>query len=263
MKKTTIVGFAIAAVIAGCNQTEAPTSQNGAYSLDKVVWNDGTKDTEALATDGNTQFKIYTDASYFYIAQAKDSSVSFGVGSYTQKDAKNIEEINIFNSGSLDSVGKAQLEIEKTENGYNQFIPELIVRGAKWSGTEYYTKLEGTGVSELDGLWHQAKNLEINGKDTVDRSYNEYKVYQSGHFMWAARYLDDSTKNVFTNIVGKGSFTLNKEALTEDLTFSSRKDILGKYNIIIKFNGPDEFTQKTADSAANIIGFKTYKRVSK
>lgn len=263
MKKTTIVVLALAAIIASCNQTEKPTAPNGAYSLDRVVWNDGSKENESLATDGNSQFKIYTDASYFYIAEAKDSTVSFGLGSYIQKDAKNIEEVNIFNSGSLDTASAAQLEITTTEKGYNQFIPELMVRGTKWSGTEYYTKLEGAGSSDLDGVWHQEKTIEINGKDTVDRTYNEYKVYQAGHFMWAARYISDSSSNTYTKIIGKGKFTINNDALTEDLTFSSRKDILGKYNITIQFNGPDEYTQRTLDSSTNTIGLKTYKRISK
>ena len=263
MKKTTIVGFALAAIIAGCNQTEKPAAQNGAYSLDKGIWNDGTKETETLASDGNTQFKIYTDASYFYIAEAKDSSVSFGVGSYIQKDAKNIEEVNIFNSGSMDTASTAQLEITKTEKGYNQFIPEIMVRGAKWSGTEYYTKLEGGVASDLDGVWHQSKSLEITGTDTADRTYNEYKVYQAGHFMWAAMYKADTTAQSFTKAIGKGSFTLNKDALTEDLTFSNNKAWVGKYNIPVSFNGPDEFTQTITDTVNKITSIKTYKRVSK
>ena len=98
MKKTTIVGFAMAALLASCAQPEAPVSQAGVYSMDKVVWNYGGKDNESSAADGNTQFKIYTADSYFYIAEGKDSAISFGVGSYTQTDANNIEEVNIFPS---------------------------------------------------------------------------------------------------------------------------------------------------------------------
>jgi hypothetical protein len=37
MKKTTIVGFAMAAILASCTQPEAPTSHAGVYSLDKVI----------------------------------------------------------------------------------------------------------------------------------------------------------------------------------------------------------------------------------
>jgi len=263
MKKTTIVGFAMVAILASCAQPEAPTSQAGAYSLDRVVWNDGTKDNEALATDGNTQFKIYTSESYFYIGEGKDSSVSFGVGSYTQTDANNIKEVNIFNTGSLDTASTAKLAITKTEKGYKQVISELMVGGAKWSGTEEYTKLEGAGTTDLDGVWHQTKSINVTGQDSVVNTYNEYKVYHAGHFMWAARAVDDTTSNTYSNAIGKGSFTLNNGTMTEDLTFCNNRAWIGKYNIPVTFNGPDEFTQTISDTVNKVTSIKTYKRVSK
>ncbi len=263
MKKTTIVGFAMAAILASCAQPEAPTSQAGAYSLDKVIWNDGTKDNESLASDGHTQFKIYTADSYFYIVEGKDSAISFGVGSYTQTDANNIEEVNIFNTTSLDTAGTAKLAITKNEKGYNQKISEIMVRGAKWSGSEDYTKLEGAGTSDLDGLWHQTKSINVTGQDSVVNTYNEYKVYQAGHFMWAARAVTDTTTNVMANHIGKGSFTLSNGTLTEDLTFSSNRTWIGKFNIPVTFNGPDEFTQTISDTVNKVTSIKTYKRVSK
>jgi len=78
MKKTTIVGFAMAAILASCSQPEAPTSHAGVYSMDKVIWNYDGKDNESSSADGTTQFKIYTAESYFYIVENKDSAVSFG-----------------------------------------------------------------------------------------------------------------------------------------------------------------------------------------
>ena len=263
MKTTSILGFAMAAILASCSQPEAPTSQAGAYSLDKVIWNDGTKDNESSAADGNTQFKIYTADSYFYIAESKDSTVSFGVGSYTQKDANNIEEVNLFNTTSLDTAGTAKLAITKTEKGYKQVISEIMVRGAKWSGSEEYTKLEGAGTSDLDGVWHQTKSINVTGQDSVVNTYNEYKVFQAGHFMWAARVITDTATNTFTNAIGKGSFTLSNGTLTEDLTFSSNRTWMGKYNIPVTFNGTDEFTQTISDTVNKVISIKTYKRVSK
>ena len=41
------------------------------------------------------------------------------------------------------------------------------------------------------------------------------------------------------------------------------KDITGKYNIVVTFNGNDEYTQKTADTSNKVVGFKTYKRINK
>jgi len=263
MKKTTIVGFAMAAILASCTQPEAPTSHAGVYSLDKVNWNYDGKDNESSATDGTTQFKIYTAESYFYIVENKDSAVSFGVGSYTQKDANNLEEVNIFNTTTLDTAATVKLAITKNEKGYNQKIDALVINGKKWSSSEDYTKLESAGTSDLDGVWHQTKSINVTGQDSVVNTYNEYKVYHAGHFMWAARAVTDTTTNVMANHIGKGGFTLSNGTLTEDLTFSSNRKWVGKYNIPVTFNGPDEFTQTISDTVNKVTSIKTYKRISK
>ncbi len=98
---------------------------------------------------------------------------------------------------------------------------------------------------------------------TADRTYKEYKVYQAGHFMWAAMYKADTTAATFTKAIGKGKFTINKDAITEDLTFSSNRSWVGKYDMHLTFNGPDEFTQSITDTVAKMTSIKTYKRVSK
>ena len=263
MKKTTIVGFAMAAILASCTQPEAPTSHAGVYSMDKVIWNYDGKDNESSATDGTTQFKIYTAESYFYIVENKDSAVSFGVGSYTQKDANNMEEVNIFNTTTLDTAATVKLAITKNEKGYNQKIDALVINGKKWSSSEDYTKLESAGTSDLDGVWHQTKSINVTGQDSVVNTFNEYKVYHAGHFMWANTYLSDSTSTTLTKAVGKGTFTLSNGTLIEDLTFCSNRKWNGKFNIPVTFNGPDEFTQTISDTVNKVTSIKTFKRVSK
>ena len=109
--------------------------------MDKFTWNYDGKDNEASAADGYTQFKIYTAESYFYIGENKDSVVSFGVGSYTQKDANNMEEVNIFNTTTLDTAATVKLAITKNEKGYNQKIDAIVINGAKWSSSEDYIKV--------------------------------------------------------------------------------------------------------------------------
>jgi hypothetical protein len=66
-----------------------------------------------------------------------------------------------------------------------------------------------------------------------------------------------------TTLVGHGTFTLNNDALTENLDLSNMPNITGKYDIKVKFNGADEYTQETADTVAKTVGFKTYKRIKK
>ncbi len=262
MKTNILLGLALTTLIASCSQKPATESRAGVYNMDKQVISDGVKDYTYSSADGTTQIKIYTPSEYFFITNIKDSVAGFGLGSYTQAEGK-IEETNIYNTNTLDTIQKVSLNITNNEKGYTQSIPEMMIGGKKLSMTEDYTTIAANGASALDGVWHQSKNLEINGKDTVDRTYNEYKVYHAGHFMWGARYLSDSTKNTYEKIVGHGTFTLNNDALTETLDMSSRKGITGKYNIIVKFNGGDEYTQQTADTSTHIVGFKTYKRVSK
>lgn len=262
MKKLLFLGLSVAAITIGCNNETKTTSQAGVYKLDKAAMTDGKTETVNLASDGNVQYKIYTPEAYFYIGMGKDSSAGFGVGSYTQT-GNTITESNIYNTASMDTAWDVKLEITGSEKGYSQLIPEMKVNGSNYKLTEDYTKVTATGTSPLDGVWKQTKFVLVTGKDSADKTYNEYKVYSAGHFMWGTRYLSDSATKKFTNLVGHGTFTLNNDALTEQLDFASMKGLTGKYDIKVKFNGADEYTQETADTATKSVGFKTYKRVKK
>jgi hypothetical protein len=262
MKKTVLFALTLSLGVwlTGCNSSSESVSQEGVFTLEKQVFDDGRAQTVNLSTEGNLQYKIFTPNEYFYIAIAKDSSAGFGVGKYTLK-GNNVEETNIYNSIGLDTAMVAKLEISSTEKGYRQFIPSLIIRGVDYKLTEEYNKVKAEGSSELDGVWKQTKNLVVSSKDTTDGTYNEYKIYQKGHFMWATRYLPDTTKKEYKNAVGHGSFTLDKGALTEQLEQTNLPGIVGKYQIKVTFNGKDEYTQETADTKNKTVGFKTYQRV--
>lgn len=262
MKKNILFGVALCALLASCKQSAKTETQEGVYTMDQAVMTVGGKETTYKSTEGNTQLKIYTPENYFFIVLSKDSSAGFGVGSYT-KDGNKIVESNIFNTNTLDTAQQVGLEITMSEKGYTQSIADMMVGGNKFSSKEDYSSIAASGTSQLDGVWHQVKNIVVNGKDSSDQTYNEYKVYHAGHFMWGARYLADTTANKFEKIIGHGTFTLNNDALTENLEMSSRKGITGKYNIVVKFNGPDEYTQQTADTSTHVVGFKTYQRVKK
>jgi hypothetical protein len=261
MKKIIFLSLAVAAVAVGCKQETKTTSLVGVHKLDKQVIADGKTENVKTSANGDVQYKIYTPEGYFYIAMSKDSVVNFGTGSYVLGD-KVITESNIFNSISLDTASSVKLDITTGEKGYTQVIPEITVSGTKYKFTEDYTTVATTGTSALDGIWHQTKTIVVKGKDTTDASYNEYKVYNSGHFMWATKYTDTATKKD-VKLVGHGTFTVNNNDLIEQLDMSSRSGITGKYNIKLKFNGADEYTQETADTVAKTVNFKTYKRVKK
>ena len=99
MKKNIFLGFALTALLASCSQSPKTVSMTGIYSMDQAVISDGTTETVSLASEGNTQFKLYTPEAYFFINQAKDSSVGFGLGTYTFADGK-IIETSIFNTNT-------------------------------------------------------------------------------------------------------------------------------------------------------------------
>ncbi len=262
MKKNIFLGFALTALLASCSQTPKTESIVGVYSMDQAVVSDGTTETVNLASEGNTQFKLYTPEAYFFIYQGKDSSVGFGVGTYAFADGK-IVETNIFNTNTLDTAQVANLDIVQSEKGYTQSIPEFMMNGKKWSLKETYTSIAASGTSALDGVWHQTKSINVTGQDSVVNTYNEYKVYHAGHFMWAARALENATSTNYTKQVGQGTFSLNNNDLTENLTFCSNKAWTGKYSIPVSFNGADEFTQTIVDTVNKVTSIKTYKRVSK
>jgi hypothetical protein len=262
MKKNIFLSLALTALLASCSQTPKTASIEGVYSMDQAVISDGTTETVNLAAEGNTQFKMYTPESYFFIYQGKDASIGFGVGAYTFADGK-VVETNIFNTNTLDSTQVANLEIAQTEKGYTQSIPEFLMNGTKWSLKETYSTIAASGTSQLDGVWHQTKSINVTGQDSVVNTYNEYKIYQAGHFMWAARFLADTTSTTYSKAIGHGTFTLNNNDLTEDLTFTSNKSWAGKYSIPVTFNGTDEFTQTIVDTVNKVTSIKTYKRVSK
>ena len=262
MKKIIYVGLALATIAIGCKQETKSTSLVGVHKLDKQVVTDGKTETVRTTANGDVQYKIYTPEGYFYIGIAKDSSGGFGTGTYKQ-EGNTITESNTYNSGSLDTAWNVKLEITAAEKGYTQVIPDFMSGGAKYKITENYTTVSTTGTSALDGIWQQTKSMDVkDGKDTVVGTYNEYKVYNAGHFMWATKYNDTAAKKM-VNMVGHGTFTLNNDALTEQLDMSSRAGITGKYAIKLKFNGADEYTQETADTVKKTVNFKTYKRIKK
>jgi len=261
MKKIMFAGFAFAAILTACNQPAKTVSQEGVYKLEKQLITDGKTDLVKSSANGDVQYKVFTSEGYFYIGINKDSSVGFGTGSYKQ-EGNIITETNVYNSGSLDTAWDAKLEITNNEKGYTQVIPSLMSNGLSYKITEEYSKVEASGTSALDGIWQQTKSVDVKGMDSVVGTYNEYKVYSAGHFMWATKATDTVTKKT-TNYVGHGTFTLNNEALTEQLDLSNVNGALRKYDIKLKFNGADEYTQETADTSSKTVNFKTYKRIIK
>jgi len=258
MKKILIYAALISCAILGCKKKEK-TSYAGVYKLEKQMVSGGGKDT----VYNRSQFKIYTDHHFMYAGIAPDSSVGFGVGSYSLDTGTKITEHNIYSSGNLDSTKNFNVIITKTDSGFTEVIPDLtVVKGATYKLTETYSKLPATDTSFLDGVWNLDKVFWVKGKDTLRQQEHQYKIFWGGHFMFIHRYPLDATNTTYKNGFGYGTFTLKNDTLSEEDEMSSHSALVGRaFSIKITFNGKDEYSQVINDPKTNETTTEIYKRL--
>jgi hypothetical protein len=257
MKKFIIVAVLLISVIAGCKSSKNTPTQEGVYKLEKQMLSGGGKDT----IYARTQVKIYTDKYFMYAALAPDSSVGFGVGSYKLDSVNKIVESNIYSSRRLDSTINFNLEVNRTDTGYTQVIPDILrLRNVSYKMTEVYAKVPAPDTSALDGLWKMDATYSVTGKDTVKQTPTQYKIFKGGHFMFVHRYPIDKEGRKFKNGFGYGVFSLVNDTLREEDEISNHPQLLNrKFAIKITFKGKDEYSQVISDSTQKSI--ETYKRL--
>jgi hypothetical protein len=258
MKKILICTALISCIILGCKKTKK-VSQAGVYKLEKQMVSGGGKDTVYK----RTQIKIYTDRYFMYAGIAPDSSVGFGVGTYTLDTGNKIIERNIYSSGYLDSSKSFNVLLTRKDSGYTQVIPDLIVlKGVKYKLIEDYTKLPSSDTSFLDGVWKLDRTFWVKGKDTLKQNETQFKIFWGGHFMFIHRYPLDKAATKFKNGFGYGTFSFKQDTLTEEDEMSSHAVLVNrKFAIRIKFNGNDEYSQVINDPKANEQTTEIYRRV--
>lgn len=258
MKRFLIYTALLSCIIWGCKKTKK-ISYEGVYKLDKQMVSGGGKDT----VYARAQIKIYTDDHYIYAGIAPDSSVGFGLGTYSIDTGNMIVEHNVYSSRSLDSAQIFTLVMSKTDNGYTQVIPDVAtVNGVKYKMTETYTQIPAEGTSALDGIWYLDKTFWVKGKDTTTQNETQYKAFWGGHFMFIHRYPLDQTATRYKNGFGYGEFSLQNDTLSEEDEMSSHAVLLNrKFAIKITFNGHDEYSQIINDAKNNEQTTEIYKRL--
>jgi hypothetical protein len=260
MKNTLTSVFLISCLALGCKQAEkAPKSLAGVYKLEKQKLTGGKIDT----TYQRKQIKIFTDKFFMYAGMAPDSSVGFGVGSYSLDTGNRVVEHNIYSSARLDSVKEFDVMVTQNDKGYSQIIPDMLVsKGVKYKLTEDYSKLPAGDTSKLDGLWKLDKAYIVKGKDTTKQANNQYKIYWGGHFMFIHRYPLDKAGTRFKNGFGEGKFSIKDNTVTEEEEASSHKQLVNhKFSVDITFNGPDEYAQVITDDQTHEESTEIYKRL--
>jgi hypothetical protein len=228
-------------LIVSCkNQTNV--DMVGAYSLNTQVLNDGSKDSVI----DRKQLKIYTNGYFMYASpNVTDSFANFGIGKYIVRGDK-LHEYRFYTAEAGDKQDSFTVTINDNSDGYQQVIDAIHISGKDYKLTESYESVSTEAKSPLDGAWKQVRNIYINknGDSSVNNNPLEYKVFQSGYFIWAIT-VQDSTKRR-TSVFGYGPFEMignNKMKETvANTTFVS--GLLGKtYEVDLEFPSADMYRQ--------------------
>ncbi|MEP7252285.1 MAG: hypothetical protein ABI683_07885 [Ginsengibacter sp.] len=259
MKK--IIVFFLITTLFGCSNTSKSPDMPGTYLMVSQTVNDGTKDTKL--TDLK-QLKIYTDNFFMYTqVNPQDSVSTFGVGSYTTDKGKVIE--NVIYSSQDTTVGEPNtynLEISKTPDGYEQFIPEIVIAGQKNKLTEEYHTVGTTDKTPLDGLWKETKSFNIIKGDTVPNNRTQYKSFYAGYFMFG-QTVRDTTEKSHTGI-GFGTFKMDSDKQITETDLNSTYAIIAgnTFTVAIEMDGDDKYKQ-TINNANGSTGVEFYERMKK
>lgn len=240
MKKS-LTMLATCLIMAASLIAQDKTAMTGAWQMTKQVANDGTRDTLLK----QEQLKIYTDRYMMYASpRATDSFGEYGIATYHRDGDKVVE--NIFYTSSSGEVNdSAILKITPLKNGYRQVI-DYSDQNGKLLLTEDYSRAGKPEKTPLDGAWEQVKNITIgsNGDTTVSTVVKQFKVYHSGHFIWAKPSKDPASNN-FVTYYGYGTFKMhNNNRAVETNINSTYHNLVGQpVNIEIETMGKDSYKQ--------------------
>ncbi|HSF45046.1 MAG TPA: hypothetical protein VLA58_03520 [Chitinophagaceae bacterium] len=246
-------------IIMACNRPVTETQMNGTmsgiYELRSISYKGGTMDTSFPAAN---QVKIYTDKYYMYGTTRPDSSAFFGFGTYLFNDTSVLEQ-SIFNSYALDSSSETILKITKLDTGYKQTESGVIMQGEAYEVGETYRALPESAASELDGVWEQIAFVNIAGRDTTVIRNKQFKIYKGGHFMWIHYYPAGTRESGFKKGYGFGRFTLKDNTVTEIISASNYREIIGApISVNYTLNRDNELLLTFDDGVS--VTTETYKR---
>jgi hypothetical protein len=248
--------------LVACNNADKKEAVNvtGAWKMLSQHIKQGTTDTTYTNIQ---QLKIFTGDHMMYAnVDPKDSSGSFGVGSYAAS-ADTITEHVVYNASGAnkdDTARTFHLVITKSDKGYKQLINQMATSSQPFALTEEYEATTGEAQTPLDGLWKLSKAITIRGKDTTVDKITQYKAYYAGHVIWGHTYTDSLNKN-HTGI-GFGTFAMNgNNKAKENMVSSTYSQVTGQsFDLDISTNGADEFTQTIVEKDGT-KGIETYQRV--
>jgi hypothetical protein len=251
----------LAFLMFSCSETGKDAGGNegmsGVYELRSISYKGADMDTSFPAQQ---QVKIYTDKYYMYVTTRPDSSAFFGFGSYVFYDSSVVEQ-SIYNSYALDSASQTNLKISRSDSGYSQIQPGVMMQGNTYEAGETYRSLPETEATELDGVWELVNISNITGSDTTVFPNKQFKIYKGGHFIWIHRYPTDPSAQKFNTGYGYGKYMVNKKTVTETITVSNYPDLI-EFPITLNYelNGNNELSLIINDG--NSTTTETYRRLN-
>lgn len=215
----------------------------GAYSLSSQIGNNGTRDS-LMKTN---QFKIYTDRYMMYASpNATDSMATYGIGTYSTANGKVVENV-FFSTTDGNRKDTIELAVTKVPTGYKQVIDFSNETEGKFILTEEYKNVSKAVTTPLDGAWKQTKTMFIpkSGTPITDNNPTQYKMYQSGCFIWADTYTDVETNKPMSRF-GYGTFKMVGPNKVEETNTNSTffNTLVGKPVLLqVAFTGKDNYSQ--------------------
>lgn len=230
------------------NASGSNLNMKGAYSMLRQIANDGNRDSMM----NSEQFKIYTDRYMIYVhPKAGDTLAEYGIGLYEVKNGKVMEYV-FYNHDSGAVKDTFELNIFKMGNGYKQTIHFREGEDPAWTLIEDYISVGKNVTSPLDGAWKQTKSYSIalGGKRTNMGERTQFKVYESGHFIWVRTSMDTASKQP-VSFYGYGSFEMEGPKKFREINTSSsfRSVLLGvPVSLQLDMLGKDAYRQTITDA---------------
>lgn len=222
----------------------ADLTMKGAYTMLMQVENNGLRDSMTNIQ----QMKLYTDNHFMYAhAVSGDSIAYFGIGTYRLENDK-LMEYPFYTTAGGAQTDTFEIRITKMPDGYVQVInfpPDS--QGRKFVLTEEYRNVGKAAVTPLDGAWKQTKaiNTPKNGATTVNNSPTQYKIFQSGHYIWGRTWYDSAMQRQ-VSYHGYGTFEMKGRNEVRERAISSSlvTEQIGKYfTLNVQFKGKDSYEQ--------------------
>jgi hypothetical protein len=224
--------------------TDTVTSMKGAYAMISQKFSVDNQDSIYTIQ----QLKIYTDKYFMYAhARSGDSLADYGIGTYRLENGSVLEYPFYTSTGGANRDTIA-LQITKRADGYSQVInfpPDSA--GRRFVLTEDYRTVSRPVSTSLDGAWKMTKAIQYPkmGAPMETTDAVQFKVFQSGYYMWA-RTMKDSATQKPVSFFGYGTFEMTSPGQVRELTSQSsfRSQLVGKpVTLQVAFKGKDAYEQ--------------------